>query len=252
MTLDAAHGCVVDLDGVVWLAGEPLEGAAEGIAVLRRHGVPVLFATNNAAPTLDELRRAARRDRHRRDVATRSRRPHSPPPCSWVPAPGRSCVGAEGLLEALADAGVIVTDGDDADAVVVGLTTSFDYAACDRAAALVRGGARFVATNPIRPSRRPRGCGRAPERSSPQWRPRRVATRWSPASHRRRWPRSCERGSPPAQWSGIAPRRTVRLAGLLGVPFAHVASATAEPAGSADVRATNLLDAVLGLLEASP
>ncbi|HEY5244193.1 MAG TPA: hypothetical protein VIJ60_00860, partial [Acidimicrobiales bacterium] len=52
---------VVDLDGVIWLTGQPIPGAADAIARLRRAGDRVLFATNNSGLTRDELvRRLAR------------------------------------------------------------------------------------------------------------------------------------------------------------------------------------------------
>ena len=49
---------VVDLDGVVWLAGRPIPGVDEAVARLRGAGVRVLFATNNSSPTRAELRRS--------------------------------------------------------------------------------------------------------------------------------------------------------------------------------------------------
>jgi len=52
---------VVDLDGVIWLTGQPIPGAADAIARLRRAGDRVLFATNNSAPTRAELNRGLAR-----------------------------------------------------------------------------------------------------------------------------------------------------------------------------------------------
>ena len=53
MTLPATEGTVViDLDGVVWLAGEPLPGATDAVQLLRERGYEVLFATNNSSPTI--------------------------------------------------------------------------------------------------------------------------------------------------------------------------------------------------------
>src|ERR1700723_182531 len=46
---------VIDLDGVIWLTGEPIEGVAEAVQELRDAGIRVLFATNNSAPTRAEL-----------------------------------------------------------------------------------------------------------------------------------------------------------------------------------------------------
>ncbi|GAB3624801.1 HAD-IIA family hydrolase [Mariniluteicoccus endophyticus] len=44
-----------DLDGVIYLGPAPVEGAAEGVAVLRTRGVRVGFVTNNAARTPDQV-----------------------------------------------------------------------------------------------------------------------------------------------------------------------------------------------------
>ena len=46
---------VIDLDGVVWLTGEAITGSREAVSRLREAGVRTLFATNNSAPTIDEL-----------------------------------------------------------------------------------------------------------------------------------------------------------------------------------------------------
>ncbi|MCE2818615.1 MAG: hypothetical protein LW686_08205, partial [Ilumatobacteraceae bacterium] len=40
-----------DLDGVVWLAHEPIAGSVEAIARLRSAGIRVLFVTNNSFST---------------------------------------------------------------------------------------------------------------------------------------------------------------------------------------------------------
>jgi glycerol 3-phosphatase-2 len=57
-----------------------------------------------------------------------------------------ACAGP-GVIEALSDAGLEPVDRAPAEAVVVGWHRTFDFDELDRAAALVRSGARFVATN---------------------------------------------------------------------------------------------------------
>ena len=42
----ACDGLIIDLDGVIWRGGDPVPGAAEAIAEVRRHGTRVLFVTN--------------------------------------------------------------------------------------------------------------------------------------------------------------------------------------------------------------
>jgi HAD superfamily hydrolase (TIGR01450 family) len=43
----AYDGLIVDLDGVIWLGGTPIDGAAETIAYLRANGIRLLFLTND-------------------------------------------------------------------------------------------------------------------------------------------------------------------------------------------------------------
>jgi glycerol 3-phosphatase-2 len=40
-------GLIVDLDGVVWIGGEPVPGSAVALAELRARGIPVVFLTND-------------------------------------------------------------------------------------------------------------------------------------------------------------------------------------------------------------
>ena len=137
---------VVDLDGVIWLAGEPIAGSAEAVTRLRAHGTRVVFATNNAAPTVEQLLSRLRRcgiDAEPEDLITSAQAAAS------LLAPGSRvfpCAG-DGVVEALTVAGMSVVDEGPADAVVVGLTPRFDYDLLDNAARLVRGGARFIGTN---------------------------------------------------------------------------------------------------------
>lgn len=138
---------VVDLDGVIWLAGVPIPGAGDGVVRLREAGVRVLFATNNAEPTeatlIERLARAG-------IGATAADLVTSAHAVAGMLAPGSRvlAVGGPGLDEALQRREVtVVTDGGDVDAVVVGLTHDFGYDVLARAALAVRGGARLIGTN---------------------------------------------------------------------------------------------------------
>ena len=48
LDVDAVSTVLCDLDGVVWLAREPIPGASDAIARLRASGRRVLFVTNNS------------------------------------------------------------------------------------------------------------------------------------------------------------------------------------------------------------
>src|SRR5438270_761089 len=117
---------LLDLDGVVWLAGRPIAGSADAVARLRAAGERVAFLTNNSGPTLAE------------HVAKLERAGVPATPDEVVSSAGAAAglmhagdrayvVGGEGVHEALTTAGVVVVDDwKQADAVVVGRTTAFD------------------------------------------------------------------------------------------------------------------------------
>jgi len=152
---------VVDLDGVVWLADQPITGSAEAVAALRRADRRVLFATNNASPTIDELiarLSAAGISAGPDDIVTSAQAAAS------MLAPGSRALACAdgGVIEALAARGVLVVEADalettPVDAVVVGWTRRFDFDLLATTAAAVRAGARLVGTNedPTHPT--PRG-----------------------------------------------------------------------------------------------
>lgn len=140
-----------DLDGVVWLAHQPLPGSVAAIAQLRAHGHRVLFVTNNSLSRVEEQERAlaAIGVPAEGDVLT------SAMAAARLLQPGERALvaGGPGVSQALEKRGVIciaaaeVDAGAAVDAVVVGLHRSFDYAGLQRAAGAVRRGARLIGTN---------------------------------------------------------------------------------------------------------
>ena len=140
---------VCDLDGVVWLGGEGLPGAADAVERLRRAGLAVAFLTNNsnqpvsgyvaklaavgiqadAGEVLTSALAAARL--LGRDLASGAR--------------VLACAGP-GVAEALEAEGFEVVGSPPCDAVVVGWHREFDFDRLAVASAAVRGGARLVAT----------------------------------------------------------------------------------------------------------
>ena len=57
---------VLDLDGVVWLAGTAIPGSPEAVRRLHDAGETVAFVTNNSGPTLSEYTTMLAPDGHRR------------------------------------------------------------------------------------------------------------------------------------------------------------------------------------------
>jgi HAD superfamily hydrolase (TIGR01450 family) len=135
---------VVDLDGVVWLAGEPLRGAGEGVRLLRAAGFAVIFATNNSSPTIAAL--VARLERAGIKAAPESI-VTSAQAAALAVEPGTTAmvIGEEGLVEATKARG-LVADAKPAS-VLVGWQRQFDFSTVADAATAVRDGALLVATN---------------------------------------------------------------------------------------------------------
>jgi 4-nitrophenyl phosphatase len=137
---------VLDLDGVVWLSGRPIQGADEAVARLRGVGAHVLFATNNSSPTRAELKR---RLEHCGISAGDDDLLRSADVAAGLLQPGTTALvlGDDGIIEALGARGVQVVPEGPADAVVVGWTRGFTFDAVDRASRAVREGARLIGTN---------------------------------------------------------------------------------------------------------
>lgn len=148
---------LLDLDGVVWLSGQAIPGAAEAIERLRRRGEHVVYFTNNSGPLVADHLAAL----HRVGVPASSDQvlTASQAAATLVKAGSRAAViGGAGIREALADSDVeVVAADDDPDAVVVGRTTDLSFAALTAAAAAIRAGARFIATNTDATMPTPRG-----------------------------------------------------------------------------------------------
>ena len=138
---------LLDLDGVIWLAGRPIPGSAEAVARLRAAGERVVFLTNNSGPTLAEY---VRRLGDAGVVAEAGEMATSAQAAATLLEPGSTAavVGDAGIDEALAERGVeVVAPGARPEAVVVGRSVTLDYSDLAAAATAIRRGARFVATN---------------------------------------------------------------------------------------------------------
>lgn len=154
---------IVDIDGVVLHDNTALPGAAELVEWLVGSGLPFLFLTNYPSMTPADLqerfRGAGLSVPHRHfytsamataeflhDQAGDRRKVY--------------VVGEGALVDALCAAGFNLTEEENADYVVLGETTSFNFDMIRRAAWLIQCGARFVATNPdvAGPQGRP-SCG---------------------------------------------------------------------------------------------
>ena len=140
-----AFPVLCDLDGVVWLAHQPIAGTVEAIARLRAAGHRVLFVTNNSASRIGEQEAALA------DIgitATGDVLSSALAAALLVRAGDRVMVcGGPGIDEALERRGAVVATRAPYDAVMVGFHRSFDYDVMRVAADAVRAGARLIGTN---------------------------------------------------------------------------------------------------------
>jgi HAD superfamily hydrolase (TIGR01450 family) len=144
---NAPHGTwVIDLDGVIWLTGEPLGDVGGAVKELRAAGVRALFATNNSAPTRAELH--ARLAHCGIETPDADLLTSADVAAEMLPKGSTAFVVADdGVREALGNRGVTIVTTGPADAVVVGWTRSFTFDLIDQAARAVRAGARLIGTN---------------------------------------------------------------------------------------------------------
>jgi 4-nitrophenyl phosphatase len=146
---------VIDLDGVIWLTGEPIEGVDEAVRDLRAAGIRVLFATNNSAPTRAELH--ARMKNCGITTSDEDLLSSADVAAEMLPVGSTALVLADGGVdEALRNRGITIVESGASgasgasgpvDAVVVGWTKSFTFDSIAEAATRVREGARLIGTN---------------------------------------------------------------------------------------------------------
>ena len=135
---------VIDLDGVVWLAGEALPGVDVAVRLLRESDHRVIFATNNSSPTLDTLLK-------RLDAVGIQAEPDDLVTAAQAAASAVSIgatamiIGEAGLHEATAVREI--SEGPAATAVIVGWHRDFTFDLIASAAQAIRQGAAFIATN---------------------------------------------------------------------------------------------------------
>jgi 4-nitrophenyl phosphatase len=143
---------VLDCDGVIWLADEPIAGAVAAIARLRESGERVVFLTNNSWPRVAEhvaKLQAMGIPTDPDDVVTSSMA------AARLISPGERVLilGGPGLHDELRAVGAELIEPGEGDpmtvqSVVVGMDLGFSYARLSAATTALRAGkARLIATN---------------------------------------------------------------------------------------------------------
>ena len=136
---------VLDLDGVIWLGGDPVPGGADAVALLRAAGEAVVFVTNNASARVveQEAKLAAMGIEAAGAVITSAQAGAS----LLTPDERVFVIGGPGLQEEVARRGCRVVDGPTCDVVISGLDRDLTYDDLRTATLAIRAGARWVLTN---------------------------------------------------------------------------------------------------------
>jgi HAD superfamily hydrolase (TIGR01457 family) len=153
MSLRTTQLFIFDLDGVIYLGDEPIEGAKRILAALEAQGKEIFFLTNNSTRTRVQFKEKLNRmgiPAHVNQIITSA---YSTARYLQQKHVGASLyiIGEEGLLNECKNLGFRVYSGEsgntDIDYVVVGLDRSFNFEKLAKALTAIERGAKFIATN---------------------------------------------------------------------------------------------------------
>lgn len=144
-------GFIIDLDGTMYAGKNPIPHADEFIRTLRKNGWPYLFLTNNSsrAPerVAQHLTALTGIEASGGDVLT-----SATASARYIAERKQGkrvyCVGEEGLMQALTEMGLELTEEECPDYVVQGIDRAFTYRKLELAVRHIRSGAVFIQTNP--------------------------------------------------------------------------------------------------------
>jgi 4-nitrophenyl phosphatase len=147
------HGIILDMDGVLWEGETPLPGMPEFLSFLRAENIRRVLATNNASLTPDSyVQKLARMGAEvsREEILTSATATAAYLKSIVRPGEKVFIIGEEGLVQAVTEAGLAAAGpGDDHAAYVVcGMDRGLSWQKLAAATIHLRGGARFIGTNP--------------------------------------------------------------------------------------------------------
>lgn len=153
---------LLDLDGTVYVAPDPIPTAAPALAAARAAGARLLFLTNNALRTPGQTAELLGRlgvPATAEEIVTSAQAAAGLLAADLPPGSPVLVVGGEGLRQALTEVGLHPVDGADEHPVAVaqGYSPEVGWALLSEGALAVRAGARWVATNLDRTLPSPRG-----------------------------------------------------------------------------------------------
>ena len=139
------------MDGVLWRGSQPLPGLTEFFEFLRAREIRFVLATNNSTRT--EAEYADRLTSYGAPVSVEEIVASSSATAEYLTTilpPGSPvyAIGLRSVREALTRQGFELSQDRGVLAVVVGMDWNVDYEQLRRATLLIRGGAKFIGTNP--------------------------------------------------------------------------------------------------------
>jgi glycerol 3-phosphatase-2 len=147
----AFDGLIIDLDGVVWIGGEPVAGSVAALAELRARQIPLVFLTND--PTHSRAGYAVRLAQigvaaSEGQIVTSATALASLIGDEEGEGTKTFVIGSSSLKQELQQDGLEIHDGEEGrevDVVAVGGHAGFNYDELRVAAQAIRGGARLYA-----------------------------------------------------------------------------------------------------------
>ena len=147
--LAAITHLVIDMDGVLYRGDEPLPKLREFFAHLRQRPIPFILATNNSTHTPEQYTAKLARmgvEILPAEILTSGQATARFLARQYPPGTRVHVFGMPSLRQAVEEEGFVLAD-EDVAVVVASMDREVTYEKLKRAALLIRGGARFVATN---------------------------------------------------------------------------------------------------------
>lgn len=141
---------VIDMDGVLWRADEPMPGLQDFFAFLREADIRFVLATNNASKRPEEYQ--AKLARFGVAIPLEAILTSAEAAAAYLASqapPGTRvyAIGGNGVQHALAARGFVLTE-EGAEYVVVGWDPDLHWRKLAKASLLIQRGARLIGTNP--------------------------------------------------------------------------------------------------------
>lgn len=147
--LTAVTHLIIDMDGVLYIGDRPLPRLVEFVRFLRDRPIPFVLSTNNSTRTpqqyADKLARMGV-EVTPAEILTSAQAAGRFLAQEYGAGARVHVFGEDSLRQALVEAGLVLAEKD-VVAVVASMDRSLTYEKIKRANSLIRGGARFIATN---------------------------------------------------------------------------------------------------------